>query len=203
MALLNDITPQMLVLRALAYLVFCGWHGLMLAGIARLLGDRTPGFDGRLTADPFAHLAPSGLFMAALFGIGWIRPMRLDPAAMRGGRLGLAACALGALAASLVLVFALNALRPLLASSLSGTAGYTAVLLAQQVQEVTIASTVFNLLPVPMLTGNLLAVAAFPAAARRMRKLEPLCAGLLVAALIAGAVPDVLPALRPLLLRGV
>jgi hypothetical protein len=54
-----------------------------------------------------------------------------------------------------------------------------------------------------MLTGNLLAVAAFPAAARRMRKLEQLCAGLLVAALIAGAVPDVLPALRPLLLRGV
>jgi hypothetical protein len=100
------------------------------------------------------------------------------------------------------LVLLINPLRPILATVLPGTAGYMTLLLAQQIQEVVIVSTVLNLLPVPTLTGNLFAVAAFPSAARRMRKLEPVFAGLLMVALVAGWCPDMLPALRPLLMRG-
>lgn len=202
MGLLNDITPQLLLLRLAAYLVFCSWHGFMLAGIARLLGDRTPQYAGRLSLSPWGHIAMSGLFMTALFQSGWITPMRFKPETMRGGRLGLVFCALASLAATLVLVGIINLLRPIYASSFGGTAGYTGALFMQQVQEVVIASVALNLLPIPMLTGAMFLLALFPQASRRLRKLEPIGMGCLVIALVAGWVPNVVPILAPWLMIG-
>lgn len=202
MGLLGEITPQLLLLRLGGYVVFAGWHGFMLALIARLLGDRTPAYAGRLTPSPFVQVTTSGMFMAALFQMGWITPMRMKPQNMRFGRFGLVLCVFGSVAATLALVLLINPLRPLLASTLTGTPAFTSLLFLQKVQEVTIESAVLNLLPIPMLTGGLLLLALFPGSERRLRKLEPIGMGLLVVALIAGFVPSPLPLVAPLLMGG-
>jgi hypothetical protein len=52
---LIDYTLQQIVLRLLA-MVFIAVHGVAVAGTACALGDPGPRYDGRLTANPLAHL---------------------------------------------------------------------------------------------------------------------------------------------------
>ena len=73
-----ELTLSSIFLRGLAFLAITALHGLFLAGAARLLGDKGPGYDGRLHAGPFGHLDVLGMVTAVLTLWGWIRPMRID-----------------------------------------------------------------------------------------------------------------------------
>ncbi len=46
---------------------------------ASLLGDDTAEKYGRLTLNPFAHIDIMGIIALALFGIGWARPVPINP----------------------------------------------------------------------------------------------------------------------------
>src|SRR5690606_24223315 len=91
-----------ILVRIAAFAIIIGVHGLVLAGLARLLGDRGPAHDGRLTVNPLVHLDLIGLVVALASRTGWIKPIDMDPAAMRLGRAGLVLCAVGALVATVV-----------------------------------------------------------------------------------------------------
>lgn len=47
--------------------------------IADKLGDPTPGFAGRLTLNPLAHLDPIGTLMFFIAHIGWAKPVPINP----------------------------------------------------------------------------------------------------------------------------
>ncbi len=68
-----------------------GFHEYAHAKIADLSGDPTPRLQGRVTLNVFKHLDPLGTFMILVtsltgFGIGWGKPVIVDPSKMRNPR---------------------------------------------------------------------------------------------------------------------
>ena len=195
MSLLNTITMEQLATRIAAMLVYVALQGAILAALARVLGDQRPRYDGRLTLNPFVHIAISGFAMAALFRSGWIRPLRFDVAANRFGRLGLVLIAVVGLILMLAVIALSDLLRAPVEALLPRTAGYSVLYIIQQFQELATASTLLNMLPLPGLIGGILWQAAFPAAERRLERLAPMVMAALCILLILGWIPDFTSAL--------
>ena len=68
-----------------------GFHEYAHAKLADLAGDPTPRQQGRVTLNLFKHLDPLGTFMIIVtsltgFGIGWGRPVMVDPCKMHNPR---------------------------------------------------------------------------------------------------------------------
>lgn len=75
--LLND--PLLFVMLAGALVLSMSIHEFAHAFVATKLGDDTPGYMGRLTLNPKAHLDPLGIVMLLLFGFGWGKPVPVNP----------------------------------------------------------------------------------------------------------------------------
>jgi len=66
-------------------------HEYAHAKLADIAGDPTPRIYGRVTLNPLAHLDPAGTIMIVLssisgFGIGWGKPVPVNPSRMRNPR---------------------------------------------------------------------------------------------------------------------
>ncbi len=59
-------------------------HEYAHAWMAVRLGDPTPRWEGRLTLNPLRHLDPVGTLMVFIAFVGWARPVRWNPANLRG-----------------------------------------------------------------------------------------------------------------------
>ena len=198
MNLLRELSMGEIVSRLVAALLYAGIQGLLLAGFARLLGDRRPAHEGRLTPNPFVHLSVWGAMMAALFGMSWIRTVWFDAKTNRLGRWGIVLVVFLGLAGMVALVPALDLLRRA-ALLLPRTGGYAVLYVLGQLQSVAIASTVLNLLPVPGLIGGGVLQAIWPRSERRLRRLEPFGLALVIVAIVAGWMPNLATTLLPFL----
>jgi Zn-dependent protease len=167
---LADFTLQQIVLRLCAMVLIVGVHGAVVAATACALGDPGPRYDGRLKLSPLAHLDLLGLASGVLFSIGWIKPIAIDPAVLRIGRIGLVVIVMTAAIAVLALAVALQLLRPLLLPFLSDTPSTLTFGLIETVGQLGIWFALINLLPVPPLTGSHLLTALAPAAGELIRR---------------------------------
>lgn len=172
MSFLNDLTFDQIMTRIAGYLIVVAIHGFALAFIATRLGDREPAHAGRLTLNPLVHISIPGIVAAVLFQPGWMRPLPLEPSAMRWGRLGLVVAYLGSLAVLLVVAALLNPLRVQLSTLLGGTAAVTVLGVLDAVQRLGLWFVVLNALPLPGLTGSLLLQAIHPPLAASLRRVE-------------------------------
>jgi Zn-dependent protease len=70
------ITIIIIIIPLFISIAFHEWaHGY----VAYQFGDPTPKLQGRLTLNPFAHLDPLGTLMLFIVGIGWAKPIILNP----------------------------------------------------------------------------------------------------------------------------
>lgn len=70
------ITIAIIIVPLFISITFHEWaHGY----VAYKFGDPTPKLQGRLTLNPFAHLDPVGTLMLFIIGIGWAKPVMLNP----------------------------------------------------------------------------------------------------------------------------
>jgi Zn-dependent protease len=151
---LFDLTLQQIGLRLCALVVIAVVHGAAVAGTACALGDQGPRLDGRLTLNPFAHLDIVGTVSGVLFSIAWIKPITVDPGALRLGRLGLALVVVAGLTATLVSAVLLRLLRPAILPLLSNTASEVVFALIETFAQLSLWFVLVNVLPVPTLTGE-------------------------------------------------
>jgi Zn-dependent protease len=167
---LADFTLQQIVLRLCALVLIVGVHGAVVAATACALGDQGPRYDERLKLSPLAHIDLLGLASGVLFSVGWIKPIAIDPAALRIGRLGVVVTV--AVAAIAVLAFAvvLQLLRPLLLPFLADTPSTLTFGLIETIGQLSIWFAMINLFPVPPLTGSHLLAALTAAAGEFMRR---------------------------------
>jgi len=181
----GDLTLQHVVLRIAAVLLIASVHGFGLAASACGLRDQGPRHDGRLSLNPARHLDLLGGLLAVLFTFGWIRPIALDAVRLRRAGLifvvGAASCATVSLAVVLRLV------RPMLLNWLPDTAAATCFVLIETIGQLALSFTVFNLLPLPPLSGQHLLAAVLPAKRHLLSALSPYSA-VLLAVLIASGV---------------
>jgi len=61
-------------------------HEFAHAKRAQLAGDTTPVRDGRVTLNPLAHMDPIGTLALLLFGLGWGKPVEVNPSMFRRRR---------------------------------------------------------------------------------------------------------------------
>jgi Zn-dependent protease len=183
----TDFSLQQLVLRLIAYIFIAGVHGFAVAAAAVALGDAGPRHDGRLRLNPLTHFDLLGAAAGVLFSVGWIKPIAVDPAALRIGRVGLFAVIAAGAAASLVGVMALRALRPLILPLLPDTRSADSFALVETIGELSLWFVLFNMLPLPPLTGAHWLNAIAPSWSEAIRRSEPY-AGVALVILAAGGV---------------
>lgn len=151
-----DLTGQQVLLRFAALLFIIGAHGFFVAGLAVLMGDKGPRYDGRLTINPLKHFEPIGALAAVLLRTTWIRPVAIDPRQLRSPVVGMAVVILGSLALTALLGLGLWMLRPTILTTFSDTSLVRSVLLwIDTTATMSVWFAVFNLIPIPPLTGGL------------------------------------------------
>ena len=138
-------------------------HELSHAAVAVRFGDPTPRRDGRMTLDPRRNIDPLGCFALFVAGVGWGRPVGLDPLYLRDPRSRAAVAAVGPFSHLVVAAIFAGALRVELLGSGIDAGGFDTlaqltlqgVVLGVLLQGflVNIALFVVNALPIPGLDG--------------------------------------------------
>jgi Zn-dependent protease len=188
----GDLTLQQVVLRIGAVLLIASLHGFAVAATACAMGDAGPRYDGRLGLSPLRHVDPIGGLLVVLFTVGWIRPVAVDPGRLRPGRVGLLVVVIGASCATLGLGLLLRMVRPIVLNMLPDTAAATFFVFVETVGQLCISFTLFNLLPLPPLTGAHLLVAVLPRKRDALRRSQPYLAVLLALLIATGMVARLL-----------
>lgn len=164
--------------RILILLIAFPIHELAHALTAYKLGDPTPKYDGRLTLNPLAHLDVFGSLLIMMAGLGWAKPVRFNPWALRtdprtGAMIVAAAGPLSNLLLAALMAMLWNALAPFLTM-----AGITIPLAVQNLFYFFVLINVvlffFNLIPLAPLDGFTVLRGLLPThLARQLERIQP------------------------------
>lgn len=88
---MRDIDPVTVAMQLVIIFFAIGLHEYAHAKFADMAGDPTPRMQGRVTLNLFKHFDPLGTVMIVLtsifgFGIGWGKPVQVNPARMHNPR---------------------------------------------------------------------------------------------------------------------
>ena len=150
-----------------ALLIAFTLHEFAHAAVAVRLGDPTPRNQGRLSLDPRRHLHPFGTVMVLLAGIGFAKPVMVNPRNLKGDW-GQLAVSLAGPAANLAIAIVASVALKLVAQATAGpasppnfntTCSLTIAPIELLKNELFVIFTlnlflmVFNLFPIPPLDG--------------------------------------------------
>lgn len=145
------------------------FHEYAHAFIADKLGDRTARYQGRLTANPMAHIDYLGAIGILFLGFGWAKPVPVNARNFKNPKLGMALTAVAGplmnviLAfVSVFLVFTLHTIKPEVENE---TLRFFVVFFLNFFDFYSILNinlAVFNLLPIPPLDGSRLLAVVLP-----------------------------------------
>jgi Zn-dependent protease len=141
---------------------------------ARILGDRTPQLDGRLTLNPVPHIDPVGTllfpFIGALLGgfiFGWAKPVHVDPRYFKNPKWGHIMVAASGPASSFLFTFVALIGMQLLSGAQEGSVLIGFYRLFEQLAWISAILAVFNLLPVYPLDGGTIVYELLPYEGKR------------------------------------
>ena len=163
----------MIIARAIVVFLCLPVHELCHGLAAYKLGDDTAKKLGRLSFNPIAHLDPIGTIMIFLFGIGYAKPVPINPLKFKDYRKGVALTALAGPLSNLAMAFVFAFVGSAVASfaDAGSTAVRIIVLLISLAADINISLAVFNLLPIPALDGGRLLNIGRRSAGQALRKI--------------------------------
>ena len=153
--------------RIVAAILLSGLVGGLLTALLTAFGDRQAKYEGRLTANPFAHVTLSGIFLAIAFQATWF--LRV-PVTFKERSLKPLAAVLVVLSIMLALVPVLDLFRPYLHAGLPRTLGYMALNEIDELQVMLVNSATIGILPIPGMLMGMAMPAILPSLEKRYRK---------------------------------
>lgn len=163
MGLINPGQLLVYLIRALVMLVAIPVHEAAHALVSAKLGDPTAKNAGRLTLNPLAHFDLLGAVCMIFTGIGWAKPVGVNPGRFKNPKAGMAISAAAGPVSNILLAFIAVLFYKLAFYCTPQTAVWEFVLtFLSYMASINITLAVFNLLPVPPFDGSRLATAFLP-----------------------------------------
>ncbi|MGN0588576.1 MAG: site-2 protease family protein [Ruminiclostridium sp.] len=163
----GDMTSIILSTFSLLIVLFVCFpvHECAHATVAKWLGDDTAERQGRVTLNPFAHLDILGTIGLILFGIGWAKPVPVQPYRCRKIRSQKAAMALTAAAGPISNIL-ISLIFMIIWKILIVTGALVSIPYLSYIMNMVITTNlylaVFNLLPIPPFDGSRIFLAFLP-----------------------------------------
>lgn len=134
------------------FMLSLSFHELAHGFVAYKQGDMTAKSAGRLTLNPLAHLDAMGFAMFLFVGVGWAKPVPVNPNNFKKFRSGIAKVSLAGIIANLILCI-LGSFLYVLTLNLVGDGGDLLVLIAFWLMWSNACLMIFNLIPIYPLDG--------------------------------------------------
>lgn len=136
-------------------------HEFSHALVAKLRGDKTAEYEGRLTLNPLAHVDPTGLILLLLFGFGWAKPVPYNPYNLKDPKWDAVKVALAGPGSNLVMALVSGvAFRVLVGGGIIAPLNLLSIFLFLSVL-LNLFLMLFNIIPVHPLDGSKLFFALF------------------------------------------
>jgi len=161
---LNGWRLLSLALSAVAVVLCMSIHELSHGYAAYKLGDTTAKEQGRLSLNPFRHLDLVGALMLLVVGVGWAKPVSVDPRHFKDPKKGMALTALAGPVSNLLLTFAALLICSFLLNVVEG-GGIAVTVLYCFFCHLAVRSLglgLFNLIPISPLDGSKVLLAVLP-----------------------------------------
>lgn len=181
-------------------------HEMAHGWAAYLLGDRTAKEQGRLSLDPRKHLDLIGTVCMLLGGVGWARPVPIDPSRfrIRNQKLGMAITAIAGPLCNFLQAFLAAVIAYLIRWKGSGAFCETAVSFLAMLAVLNVGLGTFNLIPVPPLDGSRLLLPLLPdRAVSVLLKYERICGVVFLALIASGILNGSIDAVRDAVMDGI
>ena len=141
-------------------LIAITFHEYAHAKTADILGDDTPRYEGRLNLNPFNHLDPIGFVMLLFAGIGWGKPVHVNP--LKFNRTitmekGNAIVSIAGPLTNFILAILFAIIQCLIVRSIKTFPSNSLIIIIKIISQIiiiNIALGVFNLIPLPPLDGS-------------------------------------------------
>ena len=103
----SDLSAQeavvIFLVTLVAFFISLAVHEFAHGFTAQKMGDPTPKLAGRVTLNPFKHISLSGLICFALLGVGWAKPMPINPLNFKKYRKGIRLTSIAGILANFIL----------------------------------------------------------------------------------------------------
>ncbi|HET9016673.1 MAG TPA: site-2 protease family protein [Thermomicrobiaceae bacterium] len=157
------LDPATVAAILIAFVIGTTVHEFCHAWTALMLGDDTAQRQGRISLNPIVHFDPIGflgMVMIAIggIGIGWGRPVPVNPSRLRARQRGMALVAIAGPVSNVVLATVFELPLRFGNPSLS----HFPMLLVQEMVWVNLLLASFNLIPIPPLDGHKILTGLLP-----------------------------------------
>ena len=134
------------------FIISLSFHEWAHGFVAYKQGDATPKVAGRLTLNPLAHTDPMGFVMFLCLGIGWAKPVPVNPNNFKKFRSGIAMVSLAGVTMNFILCV-IGSFFYILTLNLIGDSQDILVIIFEWLMFANACLMVFNLLPIYPLDG--------------------------------------------------
>lgn len=159
------LSPYQIVaylLRALVVLIAIPFHEAAHALVSYWLGDDTAVRAGRLSLNPLRHFDPLGALCMLIGGVGWAKPVGVNPYRYKNPKVGMAISAAAGPISNFLLAWVSMILYKCAIYSGLGNSVPAATLFLYYMVAMNLSLAVFNLIPVPPFDGSRIVLLFLP-----------------------------------------